>query len=118
VAGVEGVDRGHVVGPELEAEDVDVLGDAGRLGRLGDDRAPVLQAPAQQHLSGALAVGLGAAILLVALIPIAPRIDALAALAAGNLVLWSIIGYETFYVYDERRYRLRHGLDIDVPGSS
>jgi low temperature requirement protein LtrA len=61
---------------------------------------------------------LGAAILLVALIPVAPRIDALAALAAANLVLWSIIGYETFYVYDERRYRLRHGLDIDVPGSS
>jgi hypothetical protein len=27
-----------------------------------------------------------------------------------------IIGYETFFVYDERRYRLRHGLDIDIPG--
>jgi hypothetical protein len=33
-------------------------------------------------------------------------------------VLWSIIGYETFFVYDERRYRLRHGLDIEVSGSS
>jgi low temperature requirement protein LtrA len=60
---------------------------------------------------------LGAAIVLVALIPAAPHVDALFALIAANVVLWSIIGYEVFFVYDERRYRLRHGLEIDVPGS-
>lgn len=44
---------------ELEVEDVDVLGDAGALGGLGDDRAALLEPPAQQHLGGALAVRLG-----------------------------------------------------------
>ena len=61
---------------------------------------------------------LGAAIILVALIPAVKHVDALAALAALNVVLWTIIGYETFFVYDERRYRLRHDLDLDMPGSS
>lgn len=61
---------------------------------------------------------LGAAILLAALIPLAPRIDALLTLAAADLVLWSIIAYETLFLYDDRRYLLRHGLDIDVPGPS
>jgi low temperature requirement protein LtrA len=60
---------------------------------------------------------LGAAIVLVGLIPLGPQVDALVALAAANLVLWSIIAYETIFLYDDRRYRLRHGLDIDVPGS-
>ena len=61
---------------------------------------------------------LGAAIALLALIPVAPHVDALVLLASANVLLWSIIGYETFFVYDERRYRLRHDLDIEVPGSS
>ena len=29
-----------------------------------------------------------------------------------------MIAYETLYVYDERRYGLRHGLEIDIPGAS
>jgi hypothetical protein len=28
-----------------------------------------------------------------------------------------MIAYEVFFVHDERRYRLRHGLDIEIPGS-
>jgi hypothetical protein len=28
-----------------------------------------------------------------------------------------VIAYETLYVYDGRRYRIRHGLDVEgVPG--
>src|SRR3954467_14988032 len=46
-AGVESVDRGQLVGRELEVEDVDVLGDPGGLGRLGNDRAAVLDPPAE-----------------------------------------------------------------------
>src|ERR1700733_9769600 len=46
--GVERVDRRQFVGRELEVEDVDVLGDPLRLGRLGDDRAAFLQVPAEQ----------------------------------------------------------------------
>jgi low temperature requirement protein LtrA len=60
---------------------------------------------------------LGAVVVLAALIPVAPHVEGLLALLAANLVLWSIIAYETFFVYDERRYRLRHGLEIDVPGT-
>jgi len=60
---------------------------------------------------------LGVAVVLIALIPVAPHVDALATLLAANLLLWAMIGYETFFVYDDRRYRLRHGLDIDLPGS-
>jgi len=33
-----------------------------------------------------------------------------------NVLLWAMITYETVRVYDERRYRLRHGLDVEVPG--
>ena len=61
---------------------------------------------------------LGIAIVLLALIPAAVHVTALTAILMANLLLWTMIGYETFFVYDERRYRLRHGLDIDIPGSS
>ena len=37
---------------------------------------------------------------------------------AVNVLLWAMIAYETFYLYDERRYRLRHGLPTDTPGGS
>ena len=37
-------------------------------------------------------------------------------LAAVNVLLWTMITYETLVVYDERRYQLRHGLEIDIPG--
>jgi low temperature requirement protein LtrA len=57
-----------------------------------------------------LAVGLLAAI------PLATTIPALATLAAVNVLLWVMISYETFRVYDDRRFRLRHGLEVDVPG--
>jgi len=61
---------------------------------------------------------LGVAIVLLALIPVAVHVDALVAVITTNVLLWTMIGYETFFVYDERRYRLRHGLDIDIPGSN
>jgi hypothetical protein len=28
-----------------------------------------------------------------------------------------MIAYETSFVYDERRYRLRHGVEVEVSGS-
>ena len=52
------------------------------------------------------------AVLLLALIPVATTIPSLAALAGINVLLWTMIVYETAN-YDERRYRLRHGLDPD-----
>ena len=53
-----------------------------------------------------LAVGL------FALIPVATVVPALVALIGVDVLLWGIIAYETAN-YDERRYRLRHGLDPD-----
>src|SRR3954453_7855163 len=58
-AGVQAVDRGHLVGGQLEVEHVDVLCDASGLGGLRNDRASVLQTPTQHHLGDSLAVGLG-----------------------------------------------------------
>lgn len=57
------------------------------------------------------------AVLLFAMIAAAVRVDALATLIGINVLLWAMIAYETIFVYDERRYRLRHGLDVDIPGS-
>ena len=59
--------------------------------------------------------GLALAALLFILIPAATNVDALVSLAAVNVVRWTMIAYETL-VYDERRYQLRHGLDVDLPG--
>ncbi|MGH9031629.1 MAG: low temperature requirement protein A, partial [Acidimicrobiia bacterium] len=56
----------------------------------------------------------GLALALFALIPVAMQVPALAALAGVNVLLWAMIAYETA-TYDERRYRLRHGLEIDPP---
>src|SRR5215217_7957715 len=53
-SGVERVDRGHLLAGELEVENVEVLGDAGELGRLRDRGSALLQVPAQHHLSGRL----------------------------------------------------------------
>ena len=44
-----------------------------------------------------------------------PTIDALAALAAVNVLLWVMIGYETRR-YGEARYPLRHGVPPE-PGA-
>ena len=52
------------------------------------------------------------AVALFALIPVATTIPSLAALAGIDVLLWAMIVYETAN-YDERRYRLRHGLDPD-----
>ena len=37
-------------------------------------------------------------------------------LAGVNVLLWAMIAYETVYVYDERRYGLRHGNEVEIPG--
>jgi low temperature requirement protein LtrA len=58
---------------------------------------------------------LGAAVLLLALWPAGTEIDALVALVVVNLVLWPMIAWENAH-YDDRRYRLRHGLEVDPPG--
>ncbi len=59
---------------------------------------------------------LGLAVLLFALIPAAVEVDSLVTVAAVDVLLWAMIAYETFYVYDERRLALRHGLEVDYPG--
>ena len=51
-------------------------------------------------------------IALFALIPVGTVVPALATLAGVDVLLWAMIAYETAN-YDERRYRLRHGLDPD-----
>jgi low temperature requirement protein LtrA len=52
------------------------------------------------------------ALLLFALIPVATTIPAIATLAGVNVLLWAMIAFETAR-YDDRRYRLRHGLDME-----
>jgi low temperature requirement protein LtrA len=59
---------------------------------------------------------LGVAVLLLALWPLAGEVSALVSLVAVNVVLWAMIAWEHAH-YDERRYRLRHGLDVDMPGA-
>jgi low temperature requirement protein LtrA len=59
---------------------------------------------------------LGLALLLLALVPAALETPALATLAGVTAALWAMIAYETA-TYDERRQRLRHGLDPDSPPS-
>ena len=56
--------------------------------------------------------------MLFALVPAAVNVDALVTIGAVNALLWAMIAYENLFVYDERRYRLRHGLEIDIPGAS
>jgi low temperature requirement protein LtrA len=57
------------------------------------------------------------ALVLFALLPLALEIPALATVAVVNVLLWAMIAYETAR-YGERRYRLRHGLDIELPEAS
>jgi low temperature requirement protein LtrA len=59
---------------------------------------------------------LGLALVLFALIPAALHVEALVALIGVNVLIWAMIVYETLYVYDVRRYQIRHGLEADVPG--
>jgi low temperature requirement protein LtrA len=58
----------------------------------------------------------GVAGLLLVLWPLSLDVTALVSLIAVNVVLWPMIAYETAR-YDDRRYRLRHGLEIDPPHS-
>jgi low temperature requirement protein LtrA len=55
------------------------------------------------------------AIALLALWPLAKEIDALATLVVVTVLIWAMIVYE-LGTYDERRYQLRHGIDVDPPG--
>jgi low temperature requirement protein LtrA len=55
-----------------------------------------------------LVLGIG----LIALIPVGTVVPALATLAGVDVLLWAMIAYETAN-YDDRRYRLRHGLAPD-----
>lgn len=59
---------------------------------------------------------LGLAVLLFALVPAAMSVEALVTIATLNVLLWAMIAYETIFVYDERRHRLRHGQEIEIPG--
>jgi low temperature requirement protein LtrA len=58
---------------------------------------------------------LALALVLFALIPVALHVPAIATVAGVNVLLWGMIGYETAFVYDERRYLLRHGLEVEPP---
>ena len=51
------------------------------------------------------------------LIAMSNNIDAPYTIANVNVLLWATIGFETLWVYDERRYRLRHDMEIEIPGS-
>jgi low temperature requirement protein LtrA len=55
------------------------------------------------------------ALVLFAAIPLATKIDALAALAAVDVLLWAMIAYET-HRYGEARYPLRHNMPPE-PGA-
>jgi len=52
--------------------------------------------------------------LMLALWPVALEISALAILAVVNVVLWTLIMIET-RSYGEARYRVRHGLEVEIP---
>ncbi|HEX2576450.1 MAG TPA: low temperature requirement protein A [Aquihabitans sp.] len=60
---------------------------------------------------------LALAVVLVALVPAATQVSALVTLAAVNVPLWVLIALETRR-YGDSRYRLRHGLDIPLPGTA
>ena len=57
------------------------------------------------------------ALLLFALIPLAMEVSALATIIGLDVLVWAMIAYENSR-YDERRYRLRHGEETDVPGAA
>lgn len=58
---------------------------------------------------------LGLALLLFALIPAVMNIDARYTVLAVNVLLWAMITFETLYLYDERRYRMRHDMEVEIP---
>lgn len=58
---------------------------------------------------------LGVAVVLLALIPAATRVDAIWTLVAVNVLLWAMIAFETIWVYDDNRFLLRHDMDVRIP---
>jgi low temperature requirement protein LtrA len=58
---------------------------------------------------------LGVAVVLLALTPVAVELDAVWSLVIVNGLLWSMIVYETVWVYDDIRFQLRHDPQTDVP---
>jgi hypothetical protein len=52
------------------------------------------------------------------LVPVAVSISAVWALAVVNVLLWSMIIFETVWVYDDRRFHLRHDLAAEIPTRS
>src|SRR6476469_6141668 len=55
------------------------------------------------------------ALALLALCFVSLDAPSLAVLAGLNVALWAVIAYETIKIYDERRYALRHGIEVDPP---
>jgi low temperature requirement protein LtrA len=56
-----------------------------------------------------------AAVVLVALTPLAVSVDAVWTVAAVDVLLWAMIALETLWVYDDTRFLLRHELDVEIP---
>jgi low temperature requirement protein LtrA len=54
------------------------------------------------------------AIVLLAIWPLAVELDAVVALAVVDLLFWAMIAFE-MTTYDDRRYDLRHGVEVDPP---
>lgn len=56
-----------------------------------------------------------AALVALALIPVAVTVDAIWTLVIVDALLWGMIVFETIWVYDEQRFLLRHNQDVDIP---
>ena len=56
--------------------------------------------------------------MLPALISPALETPALAMLGIVNVLVWAITASETAKYEDENRYRLRHGRDVELPGTA
>ena len=55
------------------------------------------------------------ALVLLALVPVGVRIDAVWSLVVVNVLLWAMIGFETIWVYDDNRFLIRHDMDARIP---
>jgi low temperature requirement protein LtrA len=94
----------------------DPLGDVAAFALLGGT-AIYLLAHVVLRLRNAHSVNrqrLALAVVLLAAWPFVDAVPALVTLAAVNVAIWLMIAYE-HSTYDDRRYRLRHGLEIEVP---
>jgi low temperature requirement protein LtrA len=55
------------------------------------------------------------ALALLALVPVAERIDVVWTLVIANVLLWGMVVYETMWVYDDTRFLLRHDREVELP---